>query len=410
MWDENTIRRTGVDYPLLMTVILLTGIGLAMVFSASAVLALEKFGDQLFFLKKSLIYTGVGFFAMIVLMKIPYFHLRKFVYPLLLVSLCLGVLTVATGLGQTIGGARRWLQIGPLTFQASELMKIAIVLFMAYSLEKKREKMETFTIGIIPHLAVAGVLILFVLSGRDLGSAFVMGMIVFCMLFLGGARVKHLFLLSLASLPFLYYLVAKEGYRMQRLFSFLNPWEDRLGSGFQIIQSYLAFNEGGLFGKGLGAGQQKLFYLPEAHTDFIFSVLGEELGLIGVMFVTGLFLFLCWRGIRITRSAPCLFGKFLGLGIVGLIAVQSLLNMGVVMGLLPTKGLVLPFIGYGGSSLVTTLMAMGILLNVSTYQRVDTPGMFGNGQRTTDNGQRTKNKRVAKNPMSTVRCPLSIVL
>ncbi|MBI4125125.1 MAG: putative lipid II flippase FtsW [Deltaproteobacteria bacterium] len=384
MWNENTIRRAPFDYPLLITVGILTGLGLTMVFSASAVLAQERFGDSLYFLKKALLYSGLGAGVMAGVMRVPYYHWRRLVYPVLLGCFFLGLLTLYSPLGVSLAGARRWLDLGPLTFQFSEAAKIALVIFMAYSMEKKIEKMNIFSIGILPHLLIAGFLILLVLGGKDLGTAFVMASFVLWMLFLGGARLKHLGLLMLAALPFLYYLIAQEGYRMQRVLSFLNPWSDRFGGGFQIIQSFLAFSEGGLFGKGLGAGQQKLFYLPEAHTDFIFSVLAEEMGLVGVFFVVVLFAFLVFRGLQIGRRAPCLFGRYLAFGVAVLIALQSLLNMGVVMGLLPTKGMVLPFVGYGGSSLVCTLVAAGILLNVSTYRAAETPAFFKD--RTVDRG------------------------
>lgn len=376
MWDENTIRRRPFDYPLLITISLLTGLGLTMVFSASAVLAQERFGDSLYFLKRALLYTGLGVGLMALVMHLPYYYWRRLVYPCLAVALLLGLLTLYSPLGVSVAGARRWLDLGPFTFQFSEAAKIALLIFMAYSMEKKKEKMQTFSIGLLPHVLFAGLLILLVLGGKDLGTAVVIGVFCVWMLFLGGARLKHLTLLVLATLPFLYYLIIQEGYRVQRFLSFLNPWGDRFGSGFQIIQSFLAFNEGGLLGKGLGAGQQKLFYLPEAHTDFIFSVLAEELGFVGLFFTVALFAFLVWRGLRIGNLAPCLFGRYLAFGVATLIALQSLLNMGVVMGLLPTKGMVLPFVGYGGSHLVTTLLAAGILLNVSTYQAVETPAFF----------------------------------
>lgn len=371
MFEENTIRRVRFDYTLLILVVLLTGIGLTMVFSASAVLAQEKFGGSFYFLKRTLLFASIGFLLMGGLMRVPYPFWRRMVYPFLGLSFLLLSLTVFTSLGVGQGLAKRWIDFGPFTFQSSELAKIALLLFLAYSLEKKREKMESFTIGILPHIAVAGILILLVLTGRDLGSAFVMGTLVVLMLYVGGASLKHLALLSLATLPFLYLLIVNEGYRLKRVLTFLNPWEDRLGAGFQIIQSFLAFNEGGFLGKGLGAGQQKLFYLPEAHTDFIFSVLGEELGLVGVGITIFLFFLFCLRGFKLLKKIPDLFGRYLAFGIVLLIGIQSLFNMGVVLGLLPTKGLVLPFIGYGGSSLICTLMAVGILLNISTYQKVE---------------------------------------
>lgn len=367
--DDNTIRRVRLDYPLLVTVVLLTGLGLVMVYSASAILAQEKFGGSFYFFRRMIVHALLGFALMGILWRIPYFYWRRLAYPLLGISLLLILVTLYSDLGLRVGGARRWLNLGWFTLQPSEVAKISLIFFMAYSLEKKQEKMELFSVGLLPNIVITGVLTFFVLMGRDLGCAFVMGLFVLIMLFLGGARVKHLSLLSLAGIPFLYHLILQEGYRLKRVLSFLNPWGDRYGAGFQIIQSLLAFNEGGIFGKGLGAGQQKLFYLPEAHTDFIFSVLGEELGLVGVLMTIGLFGFLGLRGFRIAKRAPDLFGRYLALGVVLLVSAQALLNMGVVMGLLPTKGLVLPFVGYGGSALMTTLMAVGVLLNVSTYQK-----------------------------------------
>lgn len=379
--DENTIRRTHADYPLLITVVLLAGIGLIMVYSASAVLAQEKFGSSLYFFKRMAVHALLGFLFLSLLMRVSYFQWRRLVYPVFIFCLAAMGLVLFSSWGVTGGGARRWLHLGFFTVQPSELAKFAVLLFMAYTLEKKDEKMEKFSVGVFPPLVITGLLIFLVLLSRDLGSAFVMGALVAVLLFLGGARLKHLALLTLAALPFLYHLILQETYRLKRVLSFLNPWDDRYGSGFQIIQSFLAFNEGGLTGKGLGAGQQKLFYLPEAHTDFIFSVLGEELGLIGVMLTIGLFSFLIYRGIRIASRACCPFGRYLALGIVSLIGIQSILNMAVVMGLLPTKGLVLPFVGYGGSSLMVSLAAIGILLNISTIQKANTPPMYDKGAR-----------------------------
>ena len=385
-WDENTIHRARFDYPLLAGVVLLTCLGLIMVFSSSAVLAQERFGDGLYFLKKMMLYAVLGFGLMYGMMRVPYYYWRKWVYPLLFLSFFALLLTVFSGMGVKVGGAKRWLALGPVTFQPSELAKLSIIIFMAYSLEKKNEKMEQFGVGILPNLVIPGILILFVLMGKDLGTSFVLALAVLTMLFLGGARPKHLALLSLGAVPILYRLITQEGYRMRRILSFLNPWNDRYGSGFQVIQSFLAFSEGGFLGKGLGAGQQKLFYLPEAHTDFIFSVLGEELGLVGVMSTTALFLFVCYRGLKIAVKAPDLFGRYLVLGVVVLVGAQSILNMGVVMGLLPTKGLVLPFVSYGGSALLMLLGAMGIVLNVSTYQLSDTPPL-ARGQKARNAGR-----------------------
>lgn len=372
MNNENSIQRVHFDYPLLIAMILLTVVGLTMVLSASAVLAQEKFGGSFYFFKRMLIFALIGWGLAALIARQHYTQFRKWVFPLLGISLFLLCLTVFSSMGTSVGGAKRWLVMAGFTFQPSELAKISILLFLAYSLEKKEGKMRSFRVGVFPHILIAGVFILFILYGRDLGSAFVVGATVIVMMFLAGARGLHLGLLGLSTLPFLYFLVLKEGYRIKRILTFLNPWEDRLGSGFQIIQSFLAFNEGGLLGKGLGAGRQKLFYLPEAHTDFIFSVLGEELGLLGIFVTIFLFVFLVYRGIRIGVRAPDLFARYLAFGITLLIAIQSLFNMAVVMGLLPTKGLVLPYIGYGGSSLVTTLIVSGMLLGISRYEKSGT--------------------------------------
>lgn len=376
MHDDSAIQRVHFDYPLLIAMILLTVLGLTMVLSASAVLAQEKYGSSFYFFKRMVLFAAIGWGIAAWLLCQNYTRFRRWVFPMLGVSLFLLCMTVFSPLGVSVGGAKRWIGIAGFVFQPSELAKIAILLFLAVSLEKKEERMRHFRVGVFPHVLIPGIFILFILYGRDLGGAFVIGVTVMVMMFLGGARILHLLLLGSSVLPFLYFLVLKEGYRIKRILAFLNPWDDRLGSGFQIIQSFLAFNEGGLVGKGLGSGGQKLFYLPEAHTDFVFSVLGEELGLIGILVTIFLFVLLVYRGIRIGVRAPDLFGRYLAFGIVLLIAIQSLFNMAVVMGLLPTKGMVLPFIGYGGSSLVTTLMASGMLLSVSRFEKSGTPIRF----------------------------------
>jgi len=372
MSSNEAIKRVRLDYPLMICVALLVGLGLTMVYSASAVLAMEKYHDSYYFIKRMLIFALLGFGALSFGLHFPFERWRKMVYPLLIVGTVLMLAVKFSPLGLSVGGARRWLSLGGLfRFQPSELMKFATILFLAYSLEKKPfEKIRKFTVGVVPHLMVGGVVLGMVLLQRDLGTATIIALLVAAMLFSSGARLFHLACLAFASLPALYLLVAHESYRLRRIFAFMNPWEDRLGSGFQIIQSYLAFSEGGLLGKGLGAGQQKLFYLPEAHTDFIFSVLGEELGLLGVIVTIGFFAFFCFRGFRIASMAPSLFGRYFAQGITLLIGMQAILNMAVVMGLLPTKGLVLPFVSYGGSSLLLNLLAVGVLLNISTYQKL----------------------------------------
>lgn len=359
------------DVWLLFITLLLVGCGVTMVYSASAVLAQERFGDSYFYLKRTLIFATIGFALMMIVLRVPYRTYCKLAYPILLASLGLVFMVFVPGIGRTIGGATRWINLGPVAFQPSELAKVAMIIFLAYSLEKKAGKIRSFKIGVIPHLLVMLVVAGAILSQRDFGAAVMIAVITWFMLFAAGAKLSYLFGMVVMLLPFAYLFLSGEGYRKRRILAFINPWSDQYGAGFQIIQSFVAFNEGGLLGRGLGEGRQKLFYLPEAHTDFIFSVFGEELGLIGVIFVIILFALFCYRGLRIALNAPDLFGRYLATGCTLLICLSAIFNMGVVMGLLPTKGMTLPFISYGGSSLTVLLMVVGILLNVSSYRSVD---------------------------------------
>ncbi len=360
-----------IDSALLFCVILLVGIGLTMNYSASAVLARERFGDSYFFLKRTFFFSAIGFAGMALATRFDYEGYRKLVYPILFAALFLVGLVFIPGIGKTIGGATRWINLGFGSFQPSEAAKVAMIIFLAYSLEKKSGKIRSFGVGFLPHIIFMAVVAACILLQRDFGAAATIAAITWIMMFVAGVRLPYLLGLFAAALPVAVMLVAGSEYRRRRILAFLNPWDDQYGSGFQMIQSFVAFNEGSLFGKGLGQGQQKLFYLPEAHTDFIFSVIGEELGLVGILLVIALFCFLCYRGLRIALRAPDMFGRYLALGCTLLIGLEAALNMGVVMGILPTKGLALPFISYGGSSLVVSLVAVGILLNVSTYRRVE---------------------------------------
>jgi len=362
-------QRVHLDSKLLFCVILLVGIGITMNYSASAVLARERFGDSYFFLKRSLIFAAMGFAGMAITTKLSYGSYRRLVYPILFVALGLVGAVFVPGIGRTIGGATRWINLGPLAFQPSEAAKVAMIIFLAYSLEKKSRRIKSFGIGFMPHILFMAVVAACILVQRDFGAAATIAAITWFMMFVAGVRLPYLLGFLLGTLPLAVLLVAGSEYRRRRIMAFLNPWDDRYGSGFQMIQSFVAFNEGGWFGRGLGQGQQKLFYLPEAHTDFIFSVIGEEMGLVGIMLVISLFGFFCYRGLKIALGAPDLFSRYLAVGCTLLIGMGAVLNMGVVMGILPTKGLALPFISYGGSSLVISLIAVGILLNISSYRR-----------------------------------------
>lgn len=358
------------DPLLLFTTIILVGLGIVMVYSASFVIASQRFGDSYHFLKKQVLYAGGGITLMLLVAQVDYHRWRNWAVPLLALSMGLLGVLILPGMRHEIGGSVRWLKFSILSFQFSfqpaELAKFTLVLYMAHSLTKKEERVKSFRVGFLPHVVVLGVLFGLVLKQPDFGTGVVFGALVFLLLFAGGARLVFLGATALAAFPALLYIATRADYRIGRLYTFLNPWSDPAHAGFQIIQSFLAFGAGKLFGVGLGDGRQKLFYLPEPHTDFILSVIGEELGLAGVTGVIGLFLILIIRGFRVCFRAPDLFGTHLALGITTLIAVQTLLNMAVVMGLLPTKGSTLPFISYGGTSLVVSLLAVGVLLNISS--------------------------------------------
>jgi cell division protein FtsW len=284
----------------------------------------------------------------------------------LLLSLALLSILIVPGWRQVAGGSARWLKFSSFSFQPAELAKLALVIYLAHSLAKKEDRIKSFRAGFLPYLIVLGIFFVLVLKQPDFGTGIVFAALVFIMLFAAGTRLLFLGSTLFGALPFLLFLALRADYRKERLLAFLNPWDHPEDAGFQIIQSFLAFGAGKIFGVGLGDGKQKLFYLPEVHTDFILPVIGEELGLLGVSVVIFVFVLLVIRGFQISLKAPDLFGIYLALGIAALLAIQTLLNMGVVMGLLPTKGSTLPFISYGGTSLMINLMAAGILLNISS--------------------------------------------
>lgn len=360
------MNRRHMDYALLLTTLVLIAIGVTMVYSSSAIFAREKFGDADYFLKRQLASVIIGFGALMIgkLMPLPLRQVHT--YFILLFSLFLLALVHVPGVGITAGGAARWISIAGFSFQPSEFAKIALVFFMAYALDRKGPKLRQFGTGFLPPMLISLILIVFVLVGKDLGNAVLMGLTVLLMMYVAGARPAYLVAQIVLGLPAFYQLIASVDYRRRRIMAFLNPWEHRQDEGFQIIQSFVAFQAGGWLGAGLGEGRQKLFYLPEAHTDFIFSVVGEELGLLGVIFIMGLFAIWIWRALSIAWHAPSNYLQYLALGIGLTIGWLAILNMAVVMGLLPTKGVPLPFISYGGTSLVTNLFAVGVLLNIST--------------------------------------------
>ncbi|MEW6672896.1 MAG: putative lipid II flippase FtsW [Thermodesulfobacteriota bacterium] len=354
------------DIMLLFPVLLLVGIGIVMVYSASSALALKKFGSEYFFLKKQAIFAVGGIVALVVYKHIPYRWYRMLAYPILLLALGFLIAIPIPGLGSSAGGAARWLRFGAVSFQPSEFARFAMVVFMAYSMSKKRDRIKDFYIGFLPHVLVLSTFTVLIFLQPDFGSVVILSALTWIMLFVGGARLLHLASSLLLVLPVLYFFMIHAEYRLKRIMSFLDPWQYPTEEGYQIIHSLMAFGTGGIWGAGIGKGYQKLFYLPEPHTDFIFSVIGEELGLVGIFLILGLYTLIVWRGISIARNTGDLFGSFVALGLTTAMALQVLINMGVCLGLLPTKGLTLPFLSYGGTSLLINMASIGILMNIET--------------------------------------------
>ena len=360
------------DRLLLAIVFTFVIVGIIMVYSSSSISAADRCGTDTYYLKKQIAFAAIGFLMLFIARNIRYQLLKRFVYVILGLSIVSLVLLLIPGLGRTIGGATRWLRVGPVSFQPSEFAKLGLVIFLAYSLSGKEDKMKSFSVGFLPHLLVTLFMAALVLAQPDFGTAMLMLMLFFVLVFAGGGRIKHLASFSALAAAGGYLLIISTHYRLDRLIAFRNPWKDASDTGYQITQSFLALGSGGLWGTGLGNGTQKLFYLPEPHTDFIFSILGEELGFAGACVIILLFGLLTYCGIKICLKAPDLFGTYLALGITAFIGLHAVINLGVVMGLLPTKGSTLPFISYGGTSLVINLTSMGILLNIASQPSMKT--------------------------------------
>ncbi len=363
-------RKLRPDAWLLGVAVLLLSLGVVMVYSASAIVAADRFQDPYLFLKKQLFWALLGAGCLLGALHFDYRRLEGLGWPILIGAGVLLVLVLVPPLAQPINGTRRWLRLGPLSFQPAELAKLALVIYLAAFLSRHRDALTDWRRGFLPPLAVAAALALLVLAQPDLGSCLTFVAVTFALLFLAGTPSRHLLAVTASALPLLALAVWLAPYRLRRVTAFLDPWSDPQGSGFQIIQSWLALGSGGLFGRGIGESRQKLFYLPEAHTDFIFAIVGEELGFVGAAGLIVAFAVLVWRGLRVGLRAPEPFGAYLALGITLLIATQTLVNLGVVTGLLPTKGLPLPFISSGGSALLMTMISTGVLLNISQHAHV----------------------------------------
>jgi cell division protein FtsW len=352
------------DAWLLFPVLFLVGIGVVMVYSASSALALESFGSDTHFLRRQGIFFGVGLVGMGAARRFPLRWLKALTYPLLGISFLLLIALFAPEVGKTAGGATRWLRLGSFTFQPSELARFSLVLYLAYSMSKKGFRVKAFSIGVAPHALMLALLAIPILLQPDFGSAMLLTALTFGLLFAGGVPFRHLSLSAAAVAPLAVAFVAGTPYRMRRILSFWDPWRYANDEGYQVVHSLMAFGSGGLWGVGLGNGHQKLFYLPEPHTDFIFSVVGEELGLAGVLAVLAGYGLVVYGGFRVARRAGDAFGKLLAAGLTLSIALQAGINMGVALAMLPTKGLTLPFLSYGGTSLVVSLVSVGFLMNV----------------------------------------------
>jgi len=366
------LKMRSIRSSIFLIVAVLIAVGIVMIYSASAIYAYSNMGDSLYFLKRHLIYLGIGLVMMFLAMSIDINRLKQLAKPIIAASIILLILVLIPHIGKEIAGAKRWFRLGMVNFQPSELAKIAIIVYMADFISRKEVVIKKLLLGYVPAIMVLGLMVGLILLEPDLGTAITISIIAVIMLFVGGARPSHIFVSFLASLPALYVLLFSVPYRRKRIMAFLNPWADKRGTGFQIIQSFVALGSGGLFGVGLGQSKQKLFYLPASHTDFIFSIIGEELGFVGTACVVMLFVLFVWQGMKVSFKAIGTFEKLLGLGIVSLIALEVIINIGVTAGALPTKGLPLPFISYGGSGLIFHLTAIGFFLNIAktceTYQ------------------------------------------
>jgi cell division protein FtsW len=360
------------DMVFLLATLMLLVMGTIMIFSSSYFISKEMYGNSFAMIRKHLFHLAVGAVSMGYLIHADYrkFNTRVFIVAVLGAGILACILCFVPGIGVAGGHAKRWIRAPFLTVQASEIMKIALIFYLAYYLCKKSKKMDDYRSGALPVLGVVALSALLIFVEPDFGTAATIGLWSLFILFIAGMRIKHLALTSVLVIPAGIAMMILEPYRRARLLAFRNPWEDMQGIGYQIVQSMVAFANGGLFGSGLGEGTQKLFFLPAPHTDFILSVLAEELGFLGILFVVSLFGVWIWRGYSIALATNDDFGFFLVVSAVSLMGLQAIVNMGVAMSLLPTTGIALPFFSYGGSGLVTAMVASGIVLSVSRRARL----------------------------------------
>jgi cell division protein FtsW len=357
-------KRVSVDRWLFTVTLLLVFVGLVMVFSASAVMARERFGSPYAFLSKQLIWAMAGLLAMVVAMRVDY---RRYKHPALVFSL-MGLTTlllISVFFLDRSHNTHRWIHASGFSFQPSELAKPMLILFLAYFLEARTKTMDDWRGTLAPAAAPVVVLLGLIVLEPDLGTAIACAGIAACILYVAGMRMRYFAYAFGASLVPLYFLIFHVSFRRERILAFLNPYAEREKAGFHLIQSLIAVGTGGITGTGLMEGKQKLFYLPEPHTDFIFAVTAEELGLVGALFVVTLFAVFLWRGMRVSWRTGDTFGRYLAVGITSMVVLQAFINISVVLGMMPTKGIPLPLVSYGGSSLFVTLACVGVLLNIT---------------------------------------------
>ncbi|OIP26658.1 putative lipid II flippase FtsW [bacterium CG2_30_54_10] len=355
------------DHLLFLLVIALMGIGLIMVYSASSITSLTEMADSSFYFKRQLLWVCLGLLALLGFANLDYRKLEYLAIPLLVLSFAALVVVLIPGVAREIGGAKRWIRFGAFGFQPSELAKLAVVIYLSHSISTRQEQIQNLVRGVLPDMLLMGVIFVLILKEPNLSTAAILASVYFILLFLGNGSLLHLGLMGISGITLVVSLVFQEGYRMRRFLAFMDPWGSARTSGYHIIQSMIAIGSGGIWGLGLGQSRQKFHILPERHTDFIFAIICEEIGLIGGIAVIVLFLLLIWRGFYIANRAPDTFGFLLGSGITSIIACQVLINLGVVLSLMPTTGITLPFVSYGGSSLIFLAASVGILLSISRF-------------------------------------------
>jgi cell division protein FtsW len=346
-------------------VLLLLALGFVMIYSASSAISLKKFADTGYYLKRQALFAAMGIVVLIVTSRIPYRYFQDWAFWLLLAAIGALALVLIPGIGSEINHARRWFNLGVVLVQPGEYAKVFWIIYLSVSLAKKQERIRQFSVGFLPHVMLLGVISFLLLREPDFGTCVLLAALTFVSMAAAGVPWRYLLALVPVVAVAFYQLVYRVPYRLERITAFLNPWNDPLDTGYHLIQGWIAVGSGGVWGKGLGGGQQKLFYLPEPYTDFIFAVVGEELGFAGILGLLALFFFIFWTGLRVARQAPDLLGSQLALALISMLTLQALINVSVVLGLLPTKGLPLPFISYGGSALMANCLAVGIVMNIA---------------------------------------------